>query len=42
MDDPNQTGEFSFEDEMYLVNIKIRESNFDIHLRCCQIMEDIY
>ena len=43
MDDPNQTGDFYFdhEDEKYSINIKIRESDLDIHLRCCQIMENI-
>ena len=41
MDDPNQTGDFPFEDEKYSIKIRIRESDLDIHLRCRQIMENI-
>ena len=43
IDDPAQTGEFSFggEDEKYSVNVRMRETDFDIHLHSCQIIEDI-
>ena len=43
INDSTQTGDFSFghEDEKYFVNLKIRETDFDIHLRSCQIIEEI-
>ena len=43
IDDPAQTGDFSFghEDEKYCINVKMRETDFDIHLHFCQIIEDI-
>ncbi len=41
MDDEAETGELSCEDEKYCVNVKIRETDFDIYLFSSQITVDI-
>ena len=41
MNHPTQTGDFNHEDDKYCVNVRIRETDFDIHLCFREVKETI-